>query len=615
MNPRPWSSVIVAVAFAALLIGLAIINRVNAARVEESAQWVAHTYAVTTELAEMLSTLVDAETGQRGFVITGEERYLQPYQSAVAEVQTHIDRVAALTADNSDQQADIARVRSLAVQKLAELDESIAVRRASGFAAAQQIVATDRGKRMMDDLRVVASRMAAREQALLAAREVEARRSSARARWAAVATTAFAVVAVGAVWFGFRRYALERARATAAIANEREHLRVTLLGLGDGVIVVDASGNISMMNPIAEVLTGWLQPDAIGTPVSQIFNIVNEDTRQPVTNPLKVVLETGTIQGLANHTVLIAADGTERPIDDSAAPIRTTDGSVTGAVLVFRDISSRRAAERRLRDALDEAEANRALAERRQGELEQALDVKNQFLAAVSHELRTPINAILGWATQLRAGTVRPERTASAIVSIERSAHTLARLIEDLLESSRLLAGKVRLETHTIDVLAVIHEAIDALRFTADTKSITIDVQTMALPAIRGDASRLKQVVWNVLGNAIKFTPPGGAVYVRTNLDDGVVRLSIRDTGPGIPASLLPYVFEAFRQGDEQSRTGLGLGLAIARQLVELHGGTIDATNDGSTGGATFVISLPVAVTEVSTSAPRRGNASGFTVE
>jgi len=323
---------------------------------------------------------------------------------------------------------------------------------------------------------------------------------------------------------------------------------------------------------------------------------VNEETRRPVTNPLELVLETGTIQGLANHTVLIAADGSARPIDDSAAPIRTVDGDVLGAVLVFRDISHRRADERRLREAFDDAEASRALAERRQRDLEQALEAKNQFLAAVSHELRTPINAIVGWAAQLHAGTVRPERTASAIASIDRSAQTLARLIEDLLETSRLLAGKVRLGTDDIDLAALVHEAVDAVGFAADNKGITIEVQVAELPAIRGDAARLKQVVWNILGNAIKFTPGGGTIYVRTKVERGTVWVSIRDTGPGIPPALLPRIFDPFTQGDTHSPSGLGLGLAIARQIVELHGGTIEASNNGSAAGATLAIRLPAPV-------------------
>jgi signal transduction histidine kinase len=301
------------------------------------------------------------------------------------------------------------------------------------------------------------------------------------------------------------------------------------------------------------------------------------------------------VQGLANHTVLIAADGREHPIDDSAAPVRSVDGVLLGAVLVFRDISHRRADERRLRSAVDDAEASRALAEQRQRDLEQALEAKNQFLAAVSHELRTPINAILGWAMQLRAGTVRPEQTASAIASIDRNAHTLARLIEDLLESSRLLAGKVRPGTDDIDLIALVHEAVDAVRFTADSNHVTIDVHAAALPAIRGDAGRLKQVVWNILGNAIKFTPHGGTIDVRTEMDRGMVSVAIRDTGPGIPPPKLPRIFDPFAQGDRHSPSGLGLGLAIAKQIVELHGGTIEASNNASGVGATFTIRLPAA--------------------
>ena len=168
-----------------------------------------------------------------------------------------------------------------------------------------------------------------------------------------------------------------------------------------------------------------------------------------------------------------------------------------------------------------------------------------------------------------------------------------------MLESSRLQAGKVRLDTDAIDLVAVVDDAIDSLRLSADNKNVTLDVHTTPLPPIRGDAGRLKQVVWNILGNAIKFTPPGGAVSIRTDAGDGLVKVAIRDTGPGIPPALLPYIFEAFRQGDEQSRSGLGLGLAIARQLVELHGGTIDAFNAGPDGGATFVIRVPAPATDL----------------
>jgi PAS domain S-box-containing protein len=195
------------------------------------------------------------------------------------------------------------------------------------------MVMTDRGKATMDRLRDVTSRMAAREQALLAVRQTHARRSADRARLATFVSVGIAMSAVALVWAGYRNFSRERLRTTEGIAAERERLEVTLLAIGDGVIVVDKAGCVTLMNPVAASLTGCTPSTTLGIPVSTMFHVVNEYTRQPVTNPLDKVLETGQSQGLANHTVLIAKDGAERPIDDSAAPLRDATGGVIGAVL------------------------------------------------------------------------------------------------------------------------------------------------------------------------------------------------------------------------------------------------------------------------------------------
>jgi len=262
---------------------------------------------------------------------------------------------------------------------------------------------------------------------------------------------------------------------------------------------------------------------------------------------------------------------------------------VIGAVLVFRDVSERRAADRRLMLALEEARENAMM--------------KDQFVAAVSHELRTPLNAILGWASMLERGVVAPEKLASSVASISRNARALAQLIEDLLESSRLLTGKIRLMSDRVDLTVVAADAVEAVRLAAANRGITVDVVTSSVPLVRGDADRLKQILWNLLGNAIKFSPPGGIVTLRVEPNDEAVRVSVVDQGAGIPATLLPYVFERFSQGDE--RSGLGLGLAIAKHLVELHGGTIEAHSDGPGRGATFTVVLPAA----SAAAPARTTA------
>ena len=445
MTERQWAALLVASAFAALLLAIGIFNRWHMVRVEQAQAAVAHTRAVTAELAQTLATLVDAETGQRGFLITGEDRYLEPFNAATAMLNERLENLGKLTADACDHQEGNSPARSLVAGELAELHLTIGLRRREGFGAAGHVVATDRGKKAMDDLRALAARMATREQRLLNVRLEAARNSSWTARWTSIASTLLAIAAVAATFVGYRRYEIERARAAAAIASERERLRVTLLGIGDGVIVVDRFSHVTMMNPVAEALTGWDRREAIGKPIAAVFRIVNEDTMVEVRNPIAMAIETGALQGLANHTVLVAADGTRRPIDDSAAPIRDPHGELLGVVMVFRDISQRRADERRANEALEEARQNRALAEVRQRKLEDALEARINS----SRRCRTSCGrqSTPSWDGPRCCASERsaPIRVDAAIASIDRSAGDLGQLIEDLLESSRLLTGKVGL--------------------------------------------------------------------------------------------------------------------------------------------------------------------------
>jgi signal transduction histidine kinase len=258
-----------------------------------------------------------------------------------------------------------------------------------------------------------------------------------------------------------------------------------------------------------------------------------------------------------------------------------------------------RASEELLRE--NEARLRRLIVLEREARAEaQAADrAKDEFLATLSHELRTPLNAMLGWIAILRAGKIRPERRADAMEVIERNARTQARLIEDLLDVSRIVTGKVQLDLQVMQLDPVVHTVLDSLRPGAEAKGIhlhaAVDTQ---LGAIHGDAARLQQVLWNLLSNAIKFTPGGGHVTLEARHADGGVELRVRDTGIGIEADFLPHVFERFRQADSSStRThgGVGLGLAIVRHLVELHGGRISAHSEGRDRGSLFVLWLPLA--------------------
>ena len=255
---------------------------------------------------------------------------------------------------------------------------------------------------------------------------------------------------------------------------------------------------------------------------------------------------------------------------------------------------------RQREEAQEELRASLVREQMARAEAESANRMKDEFLATVSHELRTPLNAILGWSHMLRSGRLDQATMARAFETIDRNAKSQAQLIEDILDVSRVITGRLQLNMGPVDVASVINSAIDSVQLAADSKGIHLEVTLD--PSVRhtvGDASRLQQVVWNLLANAIKFTPPGGKVEVRVERADAALQVCVSDSGQGISAEFLPFIFDRFRQADSTSTRahgGLGLGLAIARHLVELHGGSLQADSAGLGKGATFTIKLPLAV-------------------
>jgi signal transduction histidine kinase len=231
---------------------------------------------------------------------------------------------------------------------------------------------------------------------------------------------------------------------------------------------------------------------------------------------------------------------------------------------------------------------------------EEASRLKEEFLATVSHELRTPLNAVVGWSKLLRSGKLDADGASHAVEVIERNAAAQRQIIEDLLDVSRIVTGKLRISTQPVDLLLVIHAAIDAVRPAAEAKEISISMHIEAPDSIvRADVERLQQVFWNLLANAVKFTPHGGSIDVYLERHDSLAEVRIEDTGPGVPAEFLPHIFERFSQADGSSTRkhgGLGLGLAIVRHLVELHGGTVSATNREAGSGAILIVRLPAMV-------------------
>jgi PAS domain S-box-containing protein len=342
------------VASIGLVVGLLVLNAAltyhNVHRLDEDARWVAHTHAVLDALEEVVSTLKDAETGQQGFLLAGDARYLQLYNSAVATIRQKIQQVAELTIDNADQQARIPAMRQHIAAKLDELQRSLRARKLQGSEAAQREVLTGRGQAEMDAVRGLVREMRVREQDLLKEREQRTRHSYNIAVFTGLLSALLGLGLVGVLVDVVRRHLSARRRAAAVLYEQRELFRTTLASIGDAVITTDTQGQVTFLNGVARSLTGWTPEQAVGQPLLCVFNIVNEETRQPAQDPASRSLRDGTVVGLANHTVLISRDGTERPIDDSAAPIRSESGQIAGVVLVFRDVTERRRLERLQRD-------------------------------------------------------------------------------------------------------------------------------------------------------------------------------------------------------------------------------------------------------------------------
>jgi PAS domain S-box-containing protein len=310
---------------------------------------------------------------------------------------------------------------------------------------------------------------------------------------------------------------------------------------------------------------------------------------------------------------LTRRDGGRRWVSGRGRAAYTAAGGIAEIIGVVQDITPAKELEAELRRQSDENARLFEAAQKSREIAEAANQLKDDFLATVSHELRTPLNAIMGWARLLGMGSLDAAQQARAIETIERNAVVQQRIIEDILDVSRIVTGKIRLEMSSIDLLPAVHAAIEAVGPAATARGVSVDTRVdEGIGRIVGDSSRVQQIVWNLVSNAIKFTPRGGSVSVGVSRDGASAKLVVADTGKGIPPEFLPHVFDRFRQGDAsttRTQGGLGLGLAIVRHLTELHGGSVEASSEGEGRGATFTVRLPLdeASIEASRAAPNTG--------
>jgi PAS domain S-box-containing protein len=364
----------------------------------------------------------------------------------------------------------------------------------------------------------------------------------------------------------------ERRLAERALGESERRYRTVIDQAFDGVWLESEDSTIVDVNPGACTMLGYSPEELIGRRAADLVEPEPPDLQHASPDDVRggdASEWRRRVMGKDGRILLMA--GRSRKI----AP-----GLV---VSTFRDVTEERAEVEERERLLQQAQAANRL--------------KDEFLATLSHELRTPLTAVLGWTRMLVRGEVKPDRVPHALGVIERNALAQARLVDDLLDVSRIAGGRLRLRLAETDVTSVVHDALEAIRPSADAKRISIDVQLpAAIPRITVDAERLQQVIWNLLTNAIKFTPVGGTVYVGASVRPDGLEITLRDTGRGIAPDFLPFVFDAFRQGEggsNRTAPGLGLGLAIVQRIIEAHGGRVEAASGGAGQGSTFRVFLP----------------------
>jgi len=702
-------------------------------QIERASEQRKHAFVELSRANTFLSALKDSETGYRGYLLTQDEAFLEPY---LMVRDTLGDRLAELRQPNLGEAArrHLDTVVPLVSASLANMSQGIGLSRRHDLSHAVMTFQSGQGKQWMDQIRAEMTAFIASQEDELAQQDAGFRARMRQMLWVIGGTSLFTLVFALLFAYLFYRESQRRLKnliyhetkrlldvqtgtneqlriAYATLQESEEKLAVTFGSIGDGVLTTDAAGRLTGLNSVAEQLTGWPLAEAMGRPVDEVFRVINQETRQPSTVPVKETLEKGTVHGLANHTVLLARRGGECAIADSCAPIRDRDGRVVGAIMVFRDVSSEYAQRQVLRDTEERlrwteesfrlmvesvqdfaivmldpegrvltwnsgaqringftpgeiigqdfsrfylpadiqagrpgtalaaataegrfkdegwrvrrdgsafwasivltsirdqdgllrgfAKLTQDLTERRRVErelqeakalAENANLAKSNFLSSMSHELRSPLNAILGFAQLMETDTPppRPGQLAS-IAQILKAGWHLLTLINEILDLSRVESGQVPMSREPVSLTEVLGECRAMIEPQAGKRGITLRFPQSSRPSfVLADRTRVKQVLINLLSNAIKYNVQDGAVEVLCQeRAPGRVRVTIRDTGRGLDPGQVAQLFQPFnRLGQEAGgEEGTGIGLVVAKRLIELMEGTIgveSAVGEGS---------------------------------
>jgi PAS domain S-box-containing protein len=558
-----------------MLIGNGLLTRREVGAQIASQKRLSESHRTMLELERTESLLKDAETGQRGFLYTGDPRYLTPYNQAHTHLDTHLNELMRLTDGRPHDQASIAQLRSLKDAKMKELDETIALYLAGKPDEARSVVLSDYGLQTMDRFRETIDQVERDETAVESVRAVEYQRSVRRTIGSIYLASLLATIGLVLLAYYILKEMSLREQHAREIREREEWFRVTLTSIGDAVIVTDKNGKITFLNPVAEELTGRALGRARGQDIADVFPIFNELTGAVAQNPVAKVMEEGRIVGMANHTVLKHPDGHLIPIEDSAAPIRDDNGQLIGVVLVFRDATTERKSQELMRRT-------------------EKLSAAARLSATVAHEINNPLEAVgnLIYIAKATAGSspdvIRHLELAEQ--ELERVAHITRQTLGFYRESN---------EAEQIDIRTLIDSVLRLYSNKLTSKSIRIQREYAGCPSLFGIPGELKQVISNLVSNAVDAVGTNGEIRfglhgVENNGNGGRIQMVIEDDGPGIPAEHLERIFEPFFTTKKD--IGTGLGLWVTKEIVERHGGSISVTpqNGGDgLGGASFVIELP----------------------
>ena len=566
---------------APLIILLAIVALLafQVHRLTAAQAWVDHTDVVLAQARLLLRVIIDQETGLRGYLLTDDQHFLQPYHQAEQSLPNLFQQLNASTADNSSQQQQVAIVHRSYDQWHAYAEDAIA-RARRGDPEVNSVVFNLRGKQMMDSLRQEQQTFVDHEDQLKLLRAQNSQFAERAVSWTLLGLVCiFALILLIQTRRSIRSVDSEYAailsnlqKRTAELTESRERLRVTLRSIGDGVIVTDAQGKVTFLNPVAEKLTRYSLDRANDKPLTQVFNIINEESRQTAESPFDKVMRLGTVVGLANHTALLREDGTEISIDDSGAPIRGEDGQIQGVVLVFRDVTEQK-------EMLKVLQMNEKLA------------AAGKLSASIAHEIHNPLETVGNLLFLIRKQSnpdmqklvTMADQELSRVVQITKNILSLYR------ESRKVIPLKLSEVLESVSLI---------LQRPIRDKQIAFSTRVLTQSPISAFPAEMRQVVSNLIVNAVDAVPPRGQIEVSIEevpLKDSQpgVMLMVRDNGHGISQEHRAKLFQPFFT--TKGENGTGLGLWITQGIISKIGGYIEVASD--TGpenhGTTFKVFFP----------------------